>query len=133
MKHTIIFIFSFFCIVLAEEKHSFRLEDGSKVIGYIVSEDEDIYELDTKFGLIQIEKKDIKKFECIYFLNDGNVLVGNKISSSDSEVILNTVKNEKNPLKLFETLQALVLLFPKVLSLQGRGSGLRQVHGPSYI
>ncbi len=90
MKHTIIFIFSFFCIVLAEEKHSFRLEDGSKVIGYIISEDEDIYELDTKFGLIQIEKKDIKKFECIYFLNDGNVLVGNKISSSDSEVILNT-------------------------------------------
>ena len=90
MKHTIIFIFSFFCIVLAEEKHSFRLEDGSKVIGYIVSEDEDIYELDTKFGLIQIEKKNIKKFECIYFLNDGNVLVGNKISSSDSEVILNT-------------------------------------------
>ena len=90
MKHTIIFIFSFFCIILSDEKHSFRLEDGSKVIGYIVSEDENIYELDTKFGLVQIEKKDIKKFECIYFLNDGNILVGDKVSSSDSEVILNT-------------------------------------------
>ena len=90
MKYTILLFFSFLGFILSEEEHSFRLEDGSKIKGYIISEDDNLYEVDTDLGLIQIEKKDIKKFECMFFMNDGNVLVGNKVSSSDSEVILST-------------------------------------------
>ena len=90
MNFKILLLLSFFLIVLAREEYSFKLENGTKIQGYIVSENDSIYEVDTNLGLIQIEKKDIKKFECMYFMNNGNILVGDKVSSSENEVILNT-------------------------------------------
>ena len=90
MKYKILLLFSFFSIVLLQEEHSFKLEDGTKIVGYIVSEDENLYEVDTDLGLVQIEKKDIKKFQCMFFMNNGDILVGSKISSSENEIILST-------------------------------------------
>ena len=90
MKYKIFFLFSFFVILFSQEQHVFKLEDGTKISGYIISEDDSLYEVDTKLGLIQIEKKDIKNFQCIFFMNDGNILVGSKVSSSENEIILNT-------------------------------------------
>ena len=90
MNFKILLLLSFFLIALGQEEHSFKLENGTKISGYIVSENDSIYEVDTNLGLIQIEKKEIKKFECVYFMNNGNILVGDKVSSSETEVILNT-------------------------------------------
>lgn len=90
MKYKILFIFSFLIILFSQEEHSFKLQDGSKIIGHIISEDDNVYEVDTKLGLVQIEKKDIKNFECMFFMNDGNILVGSKVSSSENEIILST-------------------------------------------
>ena len=90
MNFKILLLLSFFLIVLAREEYSFKLENGTKIQGYIVSENDSIYEVDTNLGLVQFEKKDIKKFECMYFMNNGNILVGDKVSSSENEVILNT-------------------------------------------
>ena len=90
MKYKILFIFSFLTILFSQEEHTFKLQDGNKITGYIISEDDSVYEVDTKLGLVQIEKKDIKKFECMFFMNDGNILVGSKVSSSKNEIILST-------------------------------------------
>ena len=51
----------------------------------------DIFEVETEFGLVQIEKKDIKKYQCKVFMNDGNILVGSKISSSENVGILTSL------------------------------------------
>jgi len=90
MKYKILFIFSFLIILFSQEEHSFKLQDGSKITGHIISEDDNVYEVDTKLGLVQIEKKDIKNFECMFFMNDGNILVGSKVSASENEIILST-------------------------------------------
>ena len=54
------------------------------------SEHKNMFEIETDFGIVQIEKDNIKQFKCKVFMNNGNILVGNKISSSKNELILNT-------------------------------------------
>lgn len=90
MKFKILFLSLITTLFLSNEEHSFKLKNGSKIIGSIISEDDEVYELDTKMGLVQISKKDIKIFECIFFMNDGNILVGKKVGSSENEIILDT-------------------------------------------
>ena len=82
MKSRILVIILISTLFFAKEEHSFKLKNGSKIIGTIVSENDEIYELDTNMGLIQISKKDIKRFECLFFMNDGNILAGKRVSSS---------------------------------------------------
>lgn len=76
--------------ILSEDLQVFKLKNGTKIKGEIISENDSFYEIDSRFGLVQIDKKDIKKIECRIFLSDGNIMVGNKISSSDEEIILDT-------------------------------------------
>ena len=90
MKFKIFFLLLIITLSFSNDEHSFKLKNGTKIIGNIISENDEVYELDTKMGLVQISKKDIKKFECIFFMNDGNVLVGKKVSSSENEIILDT-------------------------------------------
>tara|TARA_B000000460_G_C21150508_1_gene236857 strand:+ start:161 stop:496 length:336 start_codon:yes stop_codon:yes gene_type:complete len=76
--------------MFSEETQTFKLKDGTKVIGTIISEDNLVFEVETSLGLVQIEKKSIKKSQWKVFMNDGTVLVGNKMSASENEMILNT-------------------------------------------
>ena len=76
--------------ILSEDLQVFKLKNGTKIKGEIVLENDSSYEIDSRFGLVQIDKKDIKKMECRVFLNDGNIMVGSKISSSDQQIILDT-------------------------------------------
>ena len=76
--------------ILSEDLQVFKLKNGTKIKGEIVLENNSSYEIDSRFGLVQIDKKDIKKMECRVFLNDGNIMVGSKISSSDQQIILDT-------------------------------------------
>ena len=90
MKYKIVFFLIMFSALLSQEQQTFKLQDGTKISGLIISEDDEYFEIDTDLGLIQIQKKDIKEFECIFFMNNGNILVGSKISSSENEIILST-------------------------------------------
>ena len=90
MKYQFLFIFISASLLFSQEEHTFKLESGTKIKGIIVSEDDSIFEVDTEFGLIQIEKKDIKKNEYKIYLKSWNVLTGNKISDSDNEFIIDT-------------------------------------------
>lgn len=76
--------------IFSEDLQVFKLKNGTKIKGEIVLENDSFYEIDSRFGLVQIDKKDIKKMECRVFLNDGNIMVGSKISSSDQQIILDT-------------------------------------------
>ena len=90
MKYKIVFFLIMFSALLSQEQQTFKLQDGTKISGLIISEDDEYFEIDTDLGLIQIQKKDIKEFKCIFFMNNGNILVGSKISSSENEIILST-------------------------------------------
>tara|TARA_Y100001960_G_C13997730_1_gene505254 strand:- start:34 stop:417 length:384 start_codon:yes stop_codon:yes gene_type:complete len=90
MKYQILFIFISVSFLFSEEKHTFKLQNGTKIKGIITLEDDFIFEVDTEFGLVQIEKKDIKKNEYKIYLKSGNILTGNKVSSSDNEFIIDT-------------------------------------------
>ena len=90
MKFKILFFLMFISILFSDNSQTFKLQDGTKIIGVIISESDSMFEVDTKLGIIQILKKDIKKRQYKVFLNDGNILIGNKISSSKEKLILDT-------------------------------------------
>jgi hypothetical protein len=84
-------LFSFLFLIstlLSESLQTFKMEDGTKIIGTIISENDSVFEIETSLGIIQIEKKDIKKSKWKFFMNNGTILVGNKVSVSDTEVII---------------------------------------------
>ena len=88
MKH-ILFSFIFLISTLfSENLQTFRLNDGTKIIGTILSENDSVFEIETSLGIIQVEKRDIKKSKWKFFMNDGTILVGNKVSESEIEVII---------------------------------------------
>jgi hypothetical protein len=85
----ILFCFLFLIsALLPEDLQTFRMEDGTKIIGTILSENDSVFEIETYLGIVQIEKKDIKKSKWKFYMNDGTILVGNKITDSDTEVII---------------------------------------------
>ena len=90
MQQTVLLIFLFLSAFFAKDLQTFKLEDGTKITGKVISEENEIFEVETEFGLVQIDKKDIKKYQCKVFMNNGNILVGSKISSSENELILDT-------------------------------------------
>ena len=90
MNYSFFWTFIIACILLPQEIQTFKLEDGSKISGSIISEHKNIFEIETDLGVVQIEKDNIKQSKCKVFMNNGNILVGNKISSSENELILNT-------------------------------------------
>ncbi len=90
MKY-ILFSFLFLISTLfSENLQTFRLNDGTKIMGTILSEDDSVFEIETSLGIIQVEKRDIKKSKWKFFMNDGTILVGNKVSESETEVIIDT-------------------------------------------
>ena len=84
-------LFSFLFLISAlipEDLQTFKMEDGTKIIGTILSENDSVFEIETILGIVQIEKRDIKKSKWRFYMNDGTILVGNKITDSDTEVII---------------------------------------------
>ena len=74
--------------LFSDSLQTFKMEDGTKILGTIISENDSVFEIETTLGIVQIEKRDIKKSKWKFFMTDGNILVGNKISYSDTEVII---------------------------------------------
>ena len=86
-------LFSFLFLVstlLSENLQTFRMEDGTKIIGTVISENDSVFEIETSLGIVQIEKRAIKKSRWKFYMNDGTILVGNRVANSDIEVIIDT-------------------------------------------
>ena len=90
MQQIVLLISLFLSAFFAKDLQTFKLEDGTKITGKVISGENEIFEVETEFGLVQIEKKDIKEYQCKVFMNNGNILIGSKISSSKNELILDT-------------------------------------------
>tara|TARA_Y100000741_G_C18142311_1_gene513640 strand:- start:385 stop:768 length:384 start_codon:yes stop_codon:yes gene_type:complete len=90
MKYSILFIFIISSILFSKEEHTFKLHNGTKIKGTVTFEDESIFEVDSEFGLVQIDKRNIKKNEYKIYLKSWNVLTGSKISDSENEFIIDT-------------------------------------------
>ena len=88
MKYILFSLLFLFSSLFAQDVQTFRMEDGTKIIGTILSENDTVFEIETSLGIVQIEKRDIKKSKWKFFMNDGTILVGNKVSDSDTEVII---------------------------------------------
>ena len=88
MKYVLFSLLFLFSSLLSQSVQTFRMEDGTRIIGTILSENDTVFEIETSLGIVQIEKRDIKKSKWKFFMNDGTILVGNKVSDSDTEVII---------------------------------------------
>ena len=86
MKKSILLMF-LFCsgIIFAQEK-TFYLKSGDKVSGTITAETDSTYAIETTFGSVTINKKDIKPEEAIVYLKSGDKLKGVILSESDEGI-----------------------------------------------
>jgi len=71
--------------IFAQEK-TFHLKSGDTVTGSVKSETDSTYVIDTAFGEITINKKDVKQEEAFIFLKSGDKLRGIIVSESDEGV-----------------------------------------------
>ena len=71
--------------VFAQEK-TFHLKSGDTVTGSVKSETDSTYVIDTAFGEITINKKDVKQEEAFIFLKSGDKLRGIIVSESEEGV-----------------------------------------------
>ena len=72
-------------ILFAQEK-TFYLKSGDKVSGNITAETDSTYAIETTFGSVTINKKDIKPEEAIVYLKSGDKLKGVILSESDEGI-----------------------------------------------
>ena len=71
--------------LFAQEK-TFYLKSGDKVSGNITAETDSTYAIETTFGSVTINKKDIKPEEAIVYLKSGDKLKGVILSESDEGI-----------------------------------------------
>ena len=71
--------------IFTQEK-TFHLKSGDTVTGTIKSQTDSTYVIDTAFGEITINKKDVKQEEAFIFLKSGDKLRGIIVSESDEGV-----------------------------------------------
>ena len=68
------------------KEKTFHLKSGDTVTGSVKSETDSTYVIDTAFGEITINKKDVKQEEAFIFLKSGDKLRGIIVSESDEGV-----------------------------------------------
>jgi len=73
----------------SDDNQSFKLKDGSVVVGTIQNETDTEIEVLTKFGLVEINKSFLIQTQYEVKLNSGETLIGTKVDNGNS-IILNT-------------------------------------------
>ena len=82
------------------ESQSFKLKDGTVVVGTIQNETDIEIEVLTKFGLVKINKSSLIQTQYEVKLNSGETLIGTKVDNGNS-IILNTSIGELTIQKSF--------------------------------
>ncbi|MBT3762700.1 MAG: hypothetical protein HON84_03365, partial [Candidatus Marinimicrobia bacterium] len=87
MKIRSIFIITILLIggLFAQGK-TFFLKSGDKVSGTLTAETDSTFTVETSFGSVTINKKDIKQEEAIIYLKSGDKLKGVILSESDEGI-----------------------------------------------
>ena len=86
MKKTILLMLLFYSGILFAQEKTFHLKSGDKVSGTITAETDSTYAIETTFGSVTINKKDIKPEEAIVYLKSGDKLKGVILSESDEGI-----------------------------------------------
>ena len=86
MKKTILLMLLFYSGILFAQEKTFYLKSGDKVSGNITAETDSTYAIETTFGSVTINKKDIKPEEAIIYLKSGDKLKGLILSESDEGI-----------------------------------------------
>lgn len=91
MKSTIFtFLIIFTVNILSGESQTFKLSDGTEIVGTIQAETDTTLTLITQFGNITIDKNKLVKKTYSITLSSGGKLVGTKTKETEDELILNT-------------------------------------------
>jgi hypothetical protein len=86
MKKSILLMFLFYSGIIFAQEKTFYLKSGDKVSGTITAETDSTYAIETTFGSVTINKKDIKPEEAIVYLKSGDKLKGVILSESDEGI-----------------------------------------------
>ena len=73
-----------------EGDRTFQLKSGDKITGKIVDETDSIYKIQTSFGILEIDKNDIKPDEVSITLKSGDKITGTLIDESKSDYKVKT-------------------------------------------
>ena len=89
MKKIVLFLF--LSIIFSNEgDRTFHLKSGDKITGKIVDETDSIYKIQTSFGILEIDKNDIKPDEVSITLKSGDKITGTLIDESKSDYKVKT-------------------------------------------
>ncbi len=86
MKKTILLMLLFYSGVVFAQEKTFYLKSGDKVSGTITAETDSTIAIETSFGSVMINKKNIKPEEAIIYLKSGDKLKGVILSESDEGI-----------------------------------------------
>ena len=93
MKFYYSILFILIALLFAQEQ-TFKLKDGSKIVGEIVEETETSLSVLTKFGLITIDKNEILKTQFQVELKTGETFIGEIVTETKEGIILKTKMGE---------------------------------------
>ena len=88
---TRLLIINLVCILgtLWAQEKTFYLKSGDKVTGTITAETDSTYGIETTFGSVTINKKNVKPEEAIVYLKSGDKLKGTILSEDETIIKLN--------------------------------------------
>ncbi|MBC8345726.1 MAG: hypothetical protein ISR82_08240 [Candidatus Marinimicrobia bacterium] len=86
MKKSILIIILLYSGIIYAQEKTFFLKSGDKVSGTLTAETDSTYAIETTFGSVTINKKDIKPEEAIVYLKSGDKLKGVILSESDEGI-----------------------------------------------
>ena len=79
-----------FIASLFAQEQTFKLQDGTIIVGAIQEETETTYIIETKYGSVTLNKDELVQTEYEIKLNSGETFSGIKLSETDTSIQLKT-------------------------------------------
>ena len=86
--------FSLFIAIAFSQDKTFKLKDGTVIVGAIMEETDSTISISTKFGLVVIDKNEIIKTQHEIKLRTGETFIGEIIKETSESIILKTKMGE---------------------------------------
>ena len=89
MKYYYVFLLLLTISLFAQEQ-TFKLQDGTVIVGSVQEETETTYIIETKYGSVTLNKNELVQTEYEIKLNSGEIFSGIKLSETDTSIQLKT-------------------------------------------
>ena len=89
MKFYYAILLIIFAALFAQEQ-TFKLQDGTVIVGSVQEETETTYIIETKYGSVTLNKNELVQTEYEIKLNSGETFSGTKLSETDTSIQLKT-------------------------------------------